>query len=91
MLQVQNPVVTPTPEDLDMSTSEQCATPQESMSPEQSEPSFEISPSEDFSRIPLLLWKGLTGELLRLKTLAWTVIQRRRQKQFLKRRQFLHR
>ena len=42
------PVVTPTPEDLDMSssTSEQSTTPQEGMSPQQSEPFVEISPSD---------------------------------------------
>ena len=46
MLDENCPVITPTPEDLDMSTSEQCTTTQESMSPEQSEPSVEIPPSE---------------------------------------------
>ena len=48
MLGENRPVVTPTPEDLDMSssTSEQCTTPQEGRSPQQSEPFVEISPSE---------------------------------------------
>ena len=41
-------VVTPTPEDLGMSssTSEQCTAPQEGISPQQSETFVEISPSE---------------------------------------------
>ena len=47
MLGENCPLVTPIPENLDMFTSEQCTTPEESMSPEKYEPSVEISPSED--------------------------------------------
>ena len=47
MLDENCPVATPTSDDLDVSTSEQCATPRESMSPEQSEPFVETSSSED--------------------------------------------
>ena len=62
------PVVTPTPEDLDMSTSEQCISPQESMSPEQFEPSAEISPFEDSRQDSSPLVEGADGG--RVKTLA---------------------
>ena len=47
MLGENCPLVTPIPENLDMFTSEQCTTPEESISPEKYEPSVEISPSED--------------------------------------------
>ena len=83
MLDENCPVATPTPDDLDVSTSEQCATPRESMSPEQSEPFVETSSSEDSLQDSSSLVEGgggLTEELLRVETLAWTVIQRRRQK-----------
>ena len=61
MLGKNCPVVTPTPEDLDMSTSDQCTTPQESMSPEQSEPSVDISPSEDSRQDSSPLVEGSDG------------------------------
>ena len=61
MLDENCPAVTPTTEDLDMSTSEQYTTPQESMSPEQSEPSVKTSPSDDSRQDSSTLVEGTDG------------------------------
>ena len=74
MLGENCPIVSPTPEDYDMSNIEQSEAPRDKLAPEKPDSSVETQSSAELSRSQQLSRRGLTVKILRWKKLALTLI-----------------